>query len=104
MGDEGLGLDYGSLASGVEDWSRLGELMRSTGSELGDASTAGLAPTVQGAAQSFLTAWSGYAGESAAISDGLSEALGLLTTDMTATEEELTARFGTLDGRLGSAT
>ncbi len=103
MGDEGLGLEYGSLASGVEDWTRLGELMRSTGSELDDASTAGLAPTVQGAAQSFLTAWSGYAGESAAISEGLSEALGLLTTDVTATEEELTARFGTLDGRLGSA-
>jgi hypothetical protein len=99
----GLGLEYGEIGRGDEDWSRLGELMRTTEGELRDAPTSGLAPSVQGAATGFLTAWSGYAAESAAIADGLAGALRLLVGDVRATEEQRQEEFSRLDSRLGSA-
>lgn len=99
----GMALEYGALGSGDEAWTRLAELMRNTQQELSDAPAAGLAPSVRGAASSFLTAWAGYAGESAAIGDGLAEALRVLQYDVATTDEERQQIFRDLDGRLGPA-
>ena len=97
----GFGLEYDALGQGHEGWTRLGALMATTGSDLDGADTGGLAPGVRHAAATFLTAWSGYATESAAICDGLAGALRRLGTDVLATEEQRQAAFGALDGRLG---
>lgn len=75
--------------------------MATTQTELADAPVTGLASGVQGAASAFLSAWSGYAGESAAICEGMGEALRLLVHDVTATDEQRQAAFSRLDGRLG---
>jgi hypothetical protein len=99
----GLGLEYGEIGRGDEDWSRLADLMRTTAGELEGAPVGGLAPSVQGAATAFLSAWAGYAAESAAIADGLADALRLLVGDVRATEEQRQEEFGRLDSRLGSA-
>ena len=99
----GLGLEYGDLGRGDQDWSRLAELMRTTESDIKGAPTNGLAPSVRGAASRFLTAWSGYAGESAAIADGLAGALRAIGNDVLATEAEREQEFGRLDSRLGPA-
>ncbi len=97
----GFGMEYGAIGRGDEDWARLAGLMRDTQGEFAGASTSGLAPSVRGAADAFLTAWAGYAGESASIGDGLSDALRLLLGDVTATEQQREAEFRDLDGRLG---
>lgn len=99
----GLGLEYDELGRGDQDWSRLAELMRTTGSDIEGASTNGLPPSVQAAATTFLSAWSGYAGESAAIADGLAGALRAIGNDVFATEAEREQEFGRLDSRLGPA-
>lgn len=99
----GLGLEYGEIGRGDLDWSRLAELMRTIGSDLDGATAHGLAPSVQGAATGFLSAWCGYADESAAIADGLAGALRALRNDVLATEAERQQEFGRLDSRLGPA-
>jgi hypothetical protein len=99
----GYGLGPSTIPWAVARWEDLGELMEKTRSELGDAGTAGLAPSVRTAAAAFLTAWSGYAGESRAMADGFVAALH--TTDATYTgRERLTEeQLKNLDGRLGPA-
>lgn len=98
-----MGVEGNALRTGSADWARLSELMTSTSGSVGEASTAGLAPSVQGAAAAFLSAWSGYAGESAAIATGFSGALDAASDDFTNRDDEADQRFSQLDSRLGPA-
>lgn len=91
-----------AIAIGVERWEELEALMQDARQDLGSASVAGLAPGVQGAASSFLSAWSGYAEESRAIAEGFVGALRDATADMGSTDSEQAGDYGQLDGRLGS--
>lgn len=97
----GMGLEYAALSRGDENWSRVAELLRRTRSELADADTSGVAPGVRGAASSFLSAWAGYAAESAAISDGMAGALEVMVGDLQSTEQARQSAFRDLDARLG---
>lgn len=99
----GYGLGPSTMPWAIGRWEDLEELMEKTRSELAGAGTGGLAPSVQAAAAAFLTAWSGYAGESKAMADGFVAALH--TTDATYTgRERLTEeQLKNLDGRLGPA-
>ncbi|GAB2456495.1 hypothetical protein GCM10027062_40900 [Nocardioides hungaricus] len=96
-----LGVEQPALAAGSADWRALAELMTGSSRELGDQSTAGLASSVQGAAASFLAAWSGYAEESAAIATGFADALDAAGRDFWRTDQGAGEELTDLDGRLG---
>lgn len=98
-----MGLEYDAIRTAVGDWQRLDELMTTSRRALADASTGALPPSVQGAASGFLTAWAGYAGESAAIAAGFAQALDATSLDFAGTDEADGARWQQLDGRLGPA-
>lgn len=96
-----MGLEYNAIRTAVGDWERLEELMTTSRRALADASTGALPSSVQGAASGFLTAWSGYAAESAAIASGFAEALDATSLDFAGTDEADGAHWQQLDGRLG---
>ncbi|WP_121256266.1 hypothetical protein [Nocardioides ferulae] len=91
------------LAFAARDWGDLAELMERSSSDLGGQGVGALAPSVQAAASAFLTAWAGYAGESAAIARGFSSALDALVADATHTDDAIDTHFGGIDARLGPA-
>lgn len=98
-----MGLEYNALRAGSERWSSLGELLEETARDFGSAPTGGLAPEVQGAARAFLSAWEGYAGESAAIVEGFSTALEEVAARTAATDSHTRGEMDALDSRLGPA-
>lgn len=100
----GMGLDAFNLQVGAQDWADLSEAMSTASTELSGASTGGLAPSVTGAAQSFLSSWAGYADESSTIASGFSDALEASITTYGQTDEQSQRDFSDLDGRLGPAT
>ncbi|ANH38175.1 hypothetical protein I601_1744 [Nocardioides dokdonensis FR1436] len=98
-----MGMEYNALRAGSRRWAALGELLDETAKDFGAAPVAGLAPDCQGAATSFLSAWQGYAGESAAIVEGFATALEEVVGSTTETDSATGSGFETLDSRLGSA-
>ena len=92
-----------AIGYGVERWEDQALLMDGAVRDLGRASVSGLAPSVQGAASSFLSAWAGYAGESQVIAEGFVAALRAATADMSGTDEAQGSGYADLDGRLGPA-
>ncbi|WP_110181285.1 hypothetical protein [Nocardioides solisilvae] len=92
------------LRNAVTRWEEQETLMTQAVSELGSASTDGLAPSIRAAAGSFLAAWRGYAGESKAIAEGFTQALNDSLEDITSTDRSQADTYGQLDGRLGPAT
>ncbi|WP_101523457.1 hypothetical protein [Nocardioides houyundeii] len=96
-----IGWEYDPLVAGAVKWDDLGTLLQDSAKDLGSASTGGLAPGVQGAANSFLTAWQGYAGESAAIAAGMAGALRASVSDVQGTDGEQSGGYSALDSRLG---
>ena len=98
-----MGLEYNALRAGSERWASLGELLEETARDLGAAPTGGLAPECQGAARALLSAWEGYAGESAAIVDGFSTALEEVAARTAAVDSSTSGDMEALDSRLGPA-
>ena len=98
-----MGLEYNALRAGSERWASLGELLEETARDLGAAPTSGLTPECQGAARAFLSAWEGYAGESAAIVDGFSTALEEVAARTAAVDSGTRGDMEALDSRLGPA-
>lgn len=98
-----MGLEYNALRAGSERWSGLGELLGETARDFGSAPTTGLALEAQGAARAFLSAWEGYAGESAAIVEGFSTALEEVAARTAATDSSTRGEMDALDSRLGPA-
>ncbi len=99
----GYGLGLSSVSWAIQSWEDLEELMEKTRSELATESATGLAPSVQAAASSFLTAWSGHAGESRAMADGFVAALHSTDVRYTGQETLTEEQLKNLDGRLGPA-
>jgi hypothetical protein len=95
------GLEYSAMLRSIADWQRLDQLMTSSKSALGTASTSGLPPSVQAAGALFLERWSGFAGESAVIARGFAEALSAASDDYRTTDDSVDQRYAELDGRLG---
>lgn len=98
-----MGIELGSLRAGSRDWSELSERMTTTATYFEQASGFSLGDSVQVAATSFLDAWAGYAGESAAIATGFSEALTAAADSYGQSDDAADQGFGDLDGRLGPA-
>jgi hypothetical protein len=94
-------MEYGAIRVAVADWQRLDELMTSSQRALADASTAALPPSAQAAGSGFLSAWSDYAGESAAIAGGFADALEATWVDVAHTDGAGGAWWDLLNGRLG---
>lgn len=93
--------DLQSLRQGTTGWESQERLMDSTARAFESASSSALPPSVQSAATTFLTRWSGYAAESAAIAQGLVGALQATANDYTTSEDAVDRHFSDLDGRLG---
>jgi hypothetical protein len=100
---DGYGIDPGSIPTAVTKWEDVGELMTTTKTELAGQSPIGFAPSVQGAASAFLTAWSGFAGESRAIADGFVSALQSTQSSYGRSDQLSAGELDRLDGRLGPA-
>lgn len=98
-----LGIEYNQVENAAGRWDELAGLMTDTERDLADASAAGLAPSVRAAATAFLTAWSGYAGESSDIATGFGEAMRARVTDYQGTDQASRNALTDLDGRLGPA-
>ncbi|MEV7430759.1 MULTISPECIES: hypothetical protein [unclassified Nocardioides] len=98
-----LGAEYSELSLGSTNWRALADLMTSTSRDLEGQGTGALAPSVQGAAQAFLTAWAGYAAESSELATGFADALDARIDDYGTTDQGADSRFTDLDGRLGPA-
>lgn len=98
-----LGIEYGQVDKAAALWDDLSALMAESERDLSTASTAGLGSSVQSAATAFLTAWSGYAGESADIATGFGDALRARVADYRGTDQGSRDDFTNLDGRLGPA-
>jgi hypothetical protein len=98
-----LGVEYHDLAYGSGNWRVLVELMTTTSRDVAAQGTGALAPSVQPAAQAFLTAWSGYAAESSTLAEGFADAIDAQAVDYSTTDEGSSTRFTDLDGRLGPA-
>ena len=100
---DGYGVTTGSLAVTTGQWRTLQELMHTTQTGLAGESPAGFAPSVTGAAATFLAAWAGYAGESSALADGFVKALGSTGSLYARTDALSETGLTRLDGRLGPA-
>ena len=98
-----MGLELGALRVGSRDWSDLAERMTTTATYFQQASGYALGDSVQAAATSFLDAWAGYAGESAAIATGFSDALTAAADSYGGSDDGADQGFADLDGRLGPA-
>jgi hypothetical protein len=90
-----------ALRNAVDGWEQVEPLMRSTSGDFATASVSALAPSVQSAATTFLSAWKGFADESAAIVGGFAEQLTAFTNDMVGVEDGVKTNFDSLDARLG---
>jgi hypothetical protein len=99
----GYGLGPSSVPWAVGQWEDLEELMEKSRSALAAAGATGLAPSVQAAATSFLTAWAGYAGESKVMAGGFVAALHTTDAAYTGQETLTEEQLKNLDGRLGPA-
>lgn len=95
-----LGIDYGAMGGASQEWRDISELMAGTKGKLDGASPGVFAPSVQGAATAFVSAWQGFARDSADIATGFAEALELNVYDQRVVDEVVRDGF---DGRLGSA-
>lgn len=93
--------DMQTLRLGTTGWESQERLMDSTASALRGASAGALPPSVQSAATTFLTRWSGYAEESAAIAQGFVGALKATANDYSTSDDAADRQFSDLDGRLG---
>lgn len=100
---DGYGVTAGSISVTAGQWRSLQELMHATQTGLDGESPAGFAPSVQGAAGTFLAAWAGYAGESSTLADGFVKALGSTDSLYGQTDQLTEAELQHLDGRLGPA-
>lgn len=98
-----LGAEYDPLVATAEDWRSLASLMTGTSRDLAGQGTGSLPPSVQGAASSFLSAWSGYAEESAAIAEGFAASVDARVTDYSGADDGSRDQMTDLDGRLGPA-
>lgn len=90
-----------ALRQTARDWEQVEPLMRSSARDLGSASVAGVAPSVQAAATAFCQAWQGFAEESVAIVQGYGEQLSAFADDVAAVDNDVSADFKALDSRLG---
>lgn len=97
-----MGVEYSAMQASIADWADLAERMDTLGGDLADTGTAGLPESVQGAAAAFLTAWSGYASDSAEIARNFSACLQACSDNYLQADAEATARFDDLDGSLGA--
>lgn len=95
--------DMQVLQRGTAGWESQERLMDSTASALGSAGAGALPPSVQSAATTFLTRWSGYAEESTAIAQGFVGALRATADDYSTSDDAADRQFSDLDGRLGPA-
>lgn len=98
-----VGVEYNSIRAGVQDWRALSQMMTRTSGSLADQTISAIPPTARTAAQAFLTAWAGYAAESADIATGFAGALEATQNNYTRADDEADRRFADLDGRLGPA-
>jgi hypothetical protein len=96
-----FGLEYNALTAGAQDWRDLAELMTDTSRGLADQPTSAIPASAQDAAASFLSAWSGFAGESAEIATGFAGALDATRSSYRSADDATDQRFAHLDGRLG---
>lgn len=95
------GYQWQGAAGTPQQWLDLGESMDTSRAELSGASTGGLPPSVQGAAQAFLRAWSGYAEESARMARDLGEGLADTATAYFGRDQEVADALARLDVTLG---
>jgi hypothetical protein len=95
--------DMQTLRLGTTGWEGQARLMDATARDLAGASASALPPSVQAAATTFLSRWSGYAEESAAIAHGFVGALTATGDDYSTSDDAADRRFSDLDGRLGPA-
>ena len=100
---DGFGLDPGAIPLAVTTWEDLAELTTTTQTELAGQSPGGFAPSVRAAASTFLSAWSGFAGESRAIADGFVSALQSSQSSYSQSDQLTAGELDRLDGRLGPA-
>lgn len=99
MGD--VLLNPPSVLSAAERWTEAAELASTASSLLGGESPYGMGSRVWPAATAFLSAWAGYATESAAIAAGYADALEGIVHDLASTDATNRERFEDLDSRLG---
>ncbi|GAA5108009.1 hypothetical protein GCM10023339_06560 [Alloalcanivorax gelatiniphagus] len=95
--------DMQALRLGTTGWESQERLMDSTATALRGASAGALPPSVQAAATTFLTRWSGYAEESSAIAQGFLGALRATANDYSTSDDQADRQFSDLDSRLGPA-
>lgn len=95
-----FGMEYGAMSSATQEWRDISELMDGCANKLSGASTSAFAPSVQPTATAFVTAWKGFARDSAGIATGFAEALEVNVFDQSALDEVVRDGF---DGRLGPA-
>lgn len=95
--------DMQTLRLGTTGWESQERLMDSTARAFGSASASALPPSVQSAATTFLTRWSGYAAESTAIAQGFVGSLQATANDYSTSDDAADRQFSDLDGRLGPA-
>lgn len=91
-------MEYGAMTSASQEWRDISELMDGTVSKLSGTSSGVFAPSVQSKATAFVTAWKGFARESADIALGFAEGLEANVLDQKAVDEVIRDGF---DGRLG---
>ncbi|QIK77087.1 hypothetical protein [Nocardioides piscis] len=94
-------IDYDSLAGASQEWRDLGELMDDTADRLSSATPGVFAPSVRGAAAAFLSAWQGFARDSAGVANGLADALELNVDDQRAVDDVVRDGFDFLLGPAG---
>ncbi|MBS45177.1 MAG: hypothetical protein CMH83_18805 [Nocardioides sp.] len=94
-------VEQARLRQGSTRWDELAGLMRTTSTELGDASVAGLPPRVQDAASRFLARWSGWAGQSDEIAAGFATALDDAASSYLTADSDAAQAVDVLDGRIG---
>ncbi len=90
-----------TLSLGTTGWESQERLMGATARSFSSASASALPPSVQSAATTFLTRWSGLAAESTAIAQGFVGALQATANDYSTSDDAVDRRFSDLDGRLG---
>lgn len=93
--------DMETLRQGTAGWESQERLMDSTARSFDSASASALPPSVQSAATTFLTRWSGYAAESTAIAQGFLGALRATGNDYSTSDDAVDREFSDLDARLG---
>lgn len=96
-----FGLEAEVLRQAGLRWRELGELMDRTSQDLSAAPVTGVAAEVRHAATAFLTAWSGFAEESAEIAEGFATALAATADGALLTDRAVGETLQGLDARIG---